>query len=120
MRSVTINNNGADGKLYLLDTAQLLEVRLGRGDSDARCIAQADRFTHEFGHHLVAMKARHEENSVHTIEHVKQKLMGQLEADLYSPLTRLFHINKVLMRDDDPGQLVVAELGVFVALQRHD
>src|SRR6267142_1604932 len=86
-----------------------LDVRLGRGNLVPRGFAQMDSFAHEFGHHLVAMKARHEEHSVHTIEHVKQKLMCQLKADLYSPLTRFLHVNKVLTRDHYPSQLVVAE-----------
>ena len=46
--------------------------------------------------------------------------MRQLEADFDAPLARLFHFSQVLLRDHHPCQLVVAELGMPVALQRHD
>src|SRR5207244_9179570 len=66
------------------------------------------------------MKTWHEQHAVHAFEDVEEELVGELEADVHAPITRFFHSGQVLLRNDHTRQLVVAELGVLVALEWHD
>src|SRR6266852_5166611 len=130
VRSETSSNNGADGRLYLLDTAhtpgsQICLFCMGSADLtgrslDTRAVAQADRLAYELGNHLVAVETGDEQRTIHAVEHVEQELVRQLKADVDAALTGLFHFAEVLARDNHARQLVVAELGMAIALQGHD
>src|SRR5919202_2115898 len=119
VRSVTSSRSGADGRLYL-DIPRTLWALLAGANLHAAALPQAARLANKLGNHFVAVEARHKQHAIHPIEDVKQELMCQLEAHLDAPLSRLLHFSQVLVGDDYPCQLVVAELGVPVALQRHD
>src|SRR5216683_2382712 len=87
---------------------------------DTRTVAQADCLAYELGNHLVAVETGYEQRTIYSVEHIEKELMRQLKADLNAALTCLFHSTQVFARDNDPCQLVVAELGVSVTLERHD
>src|SRR5207302_7094189 len=90
------------------------------GSERGYAIAQAHCLADQLGHEFVSVEARHQQHPIHPIEHVSQELVCQLVADFDAPLARLFHSSQVFVWDHYPCELVVAELSMSEALERHD